>query len=28
MPVHLYSHPAAMDQIMEIAQRHGLAVVE
>ncbi|MEV0715827.1 DegT/DnrJ/EryC1/StrS family aminotransferase [Asanoa sp. NPDC050611] len=28
MPVHLYGHPAAMDQIMEIAQRHGLAVVE
>ncbi|MEV4362646.1 DegT/DnrJ/EryC1/StrS family aminotransferase [Nonomuraea sp. NPDC049625] len=28
MPVHLYGHPAAMDQIMPLAQRHGLAVVE
>ncbi|MEU6651222.1 DegT/DnrJ/EryC1/StrS family aminotransferase [Streptomyces sp. NPDC046900] len=28
MPVHLYGHPAAMDQIMAIAERHGLAVVE
>ncbi|MFG1677807.1 DegT/DnrJ/EryC1/StrS family aminotransferase [Micromonospora sp. NPDC049282] len=28
MPVHLYGHPAAMDRIMEIAQQHGLAVVE
>ncbi|MDX3577666.1 MULTISPECIES: DegT/DnrJ/EryC1/StrS family aminotransferase [unclassified Streptomyces] len=28
MPVHLYGHPAAMDQIMAIAQQHGLAVVE
>lgn len=28
MPVHLYGHPAAMDQLMEIAERHGLAVVE
>ena len=28
MPVHLYGHPAAMDRIMAIAQRHGLAVVE
>ncbi|MFX0594725.1 DegT/DnrJ/EryC1/StrS family aminotransferase [Melissospora conviva] len=28
MPVHLYGHPAAMDRIMEIAQRHSLAVVE
>lgn len=28
MPVHLYGHPAAMDRLMEIAQRHGLAVVE
>ncbi|MFE2430693.1 DegT/DnrJ/EryC1/StrS family aminotransferase [Streptomyces sp. NPDC059373] len=28
MPVHLYGHPARMDQIMPIADRHGLAVVE
>lgn len=28
MPVHLYGHPAAMDRLMPIAQRHGLAVVE
>ncbi len=28
MPVHLYGHPAAMDQIMALAEKHGLAVVE
>jgi dTDP-4-amino-4,6-dideoxygalactose transaminase len=28
MPVHLYGHPAAMDRIMPIAERHGLAVLE
>ncbi|MEU4567483.1 DegT/DnrJ/EryC1/StrS family aminotransferase [Micromonospora sp. NPDC023956] len=28
MPVHLYGHPAAMDKIMAIAEKHGLAVVE
>lgn len=28
MPVHLYGHPAAMDKIVEIAERHSLAVVE
>ncbi|MFI7078680.1 MULTISPECIES: DegT/DnrJ/EryC1/StrS family aminotransferase [Micromonospora] len=28
MPVHLYGHPAAMDKIMAVAERHGLAVVE
>jgi dTDP-4-amino-4,6-dideoxygalactose transaminase len=28
MPVHLYGHPAAMDRIMQIAEQHGLAVVE
>ncbi|MFG2104674.1 DegT/DnrJ/EryC1/StrS family aminotransferase [Micromonospora echinaurantiaca] len=28
LPVHLYGHPAAMDRIMAVADRHGLAVVE
>ncbi|MGV9311481.1 DegT/DnrJ/EryC1/StrS family aminotransferase [Streptomyces sp. NPDC003691] len=28
MPVHLYGHPAAMDRIMAIADKHKLAVVE
>src|SRR5262245_7933527 len=28
IPVHLYGHPAAMDRLMPIAERHGLAVVE
>ncbi|BCJ42950.1 aminotransferase DegT [Actinoplanes ianthinogenes] len=28
MPVHLYGHPAAMDRIMPLAAKHGLAVVE
>ncbi len=28
MPVHLYGHPADMDPIIEVARRHGLAVVE
>lgn len=28
MPVHLYGRPAEMDAIMEIAQRHGLKVIE
>jgi dTDP-4-amino-4,6-dideoxygalactose transaminase len=28
MPVHLYGHPAAMDKITPIAEKHGLAVVE
>ena len=28
IPVHLYGHPADMDPIMEIASRHGLAVIE
>jgi dTDP-4-amino-4,6-dideoxygalactose transaminase len=28
MPVHLYGHPCPMDDIMELARKHGLAVVE
>jgi hypothetical protein len=28
MPVHLYGHPAAMDRLMPLAQRHGLAIIE
>jgi len=28
MPVHLYGHPAAMDRLQAIAQRHDLAVIE
>lgn len=28
IPVHLYGHPAEMDQIMEIAQKHNLLVIE
>lgn len=28
MPVHLYGHPAAMDRLTPIAQRHGIAVIE
>lgn len=28
MPVHLYGNPADMDAIVEIADRHGLAVIE
>lgn len=28
LPVHLYGHPAAMDDLVRIAELHGLAVVE
>jgi perosamine synthetase len=28
MPVHMYGHPAQMDEIMRIARAHGLKVVE
>jgi dTDP-4-amino-4,6-dideoxygalactose transaminase len=28
VPVHLYGQPCEMDQIMDIAQRHGLKVIE
>lgn len=28
MPVHLYGHPAAMGQLMQIATRHGLWIIE
>jgi perosamine synthetase len=28
MPVHIYGHPANMDEIMPIAERHGIDVVE
>lgn len=28
VPVHLYGRPAEMDRIMEIAERHGLKVIE
>ena len=28
VPVHLYGHPADMDRILPLAERHGLVVVE
>lgn len=28
VPVHIYGHPTDMDPLMELAQRHGLTVVE
>jgi perosamine synthetase len=28
MPVHMYGHPADMDPLLELARRHGLAVIE
>jgi perosamine synthetase len=28
MPVHIYGHPVDMDPLFELAQRHGLAIIE
>jgi perosamine synthetase len=28
MPVHIYGHPVDMDPVLDIARRHGLAVIE
>ncbi len=28
MPVHIYGHPADMDPLLELAERHGLAIIE
>jgi len=28
MPVHIYGHPVDMDPILDLAERHGLAVIE
>ena len=28
MPVHIYGHPVEMDPILELAERHGLALIE
>lgn len=28
MPVHIYGHPVDMDPVREVAERHGLAVIE
>jgi perosamine synthetase len=28
LPVHLYGHPVDMDRLMDIAERHGLVVIE
>jgi len=28
MPVHLYGHPAAMDRLVPLAERHDLAIIE
>jgi perosamine synthetase len=28
MPVHIYGHPVDMDPLLELAERHGLAVIE
>ncbi len=28
MPVHIYGHPVDMDPVLELARRHGLAIIE
>jgi perosamine synthetase len=28
MPVHIYGHPVDMDPLLEVARRHGLAIIE
>ena len=28
MPVHIYGHPVDMDPILELAEKHGLAIIE
>jgi len=28
MPVHIYGHPVDMDPLLELAQKHGLAIIE
>ena len=28
MPVHIYGHPVDMDPILDLAERHGLAIIE
>ena len=28
MPVHMYGHPADMDLLLELSERHGLAIIE
>lgn len=28
MPIHLFGHPAAMPELMEVAQQYGLAIIE
>jgi perosamine synthetase len=28
MPVHIYGHPANMDPLLDLAERHGLAIIE
>ena len=28
LPVHIYGHPVDMDPILELAEKHGLAIIE